>query len=343
MRNLCVYFLTAFAIIGCGILEPTKNAPSSTKTPTLSYAHAAQIDLPDWILPELNRYPIKRFFFDVGKSDGTDEKSFEIAVAEAHKKAATRILRKIKYIIRHNKSELQHDLVREHYSAVLEHYRESRLVSAALQLKGFSVRNLSVDFARTDRKTYALVYIEREKLRQLYATHEEQLRHRIKQILKEAKTLERTYDIKGAIGKYLQTYPLYETLKEAEIVQIGAVYEHQLNFRDAFSKLVDAATDTGEDSEFLPHRHVIKRVEELERKTIVNFSDIVSAVNSQLSLQILTPSSSVSLEPLTYEDSEMICPFAREFSIALQQGLKWATVDRMRGFKRKLPLRTSAE
>ena len=46
----------------------------------------------------------------------------------------------------------------------------------------------------------------------------------------------RPYDIKSAEEIYLQTYPLYEALKEAEIIQIGAEYEYAPNFSRSTSR-----------------------------------------------------------------------------------------------------------
>ena len=312
MQRLLFYFLIVFTTI-CA----------------LSYSWA----LPDWVLPELNKYPIETFLFEIGKSDGTDEEAFERAVAEAHSNAATRILSKVERIIRHGKTELEHDMVREHYSAVLEDYCTARQEWAALQLEGFSVRNLSVDLARTDPNTYALVYIKRDKLKETYANHVAKLHREIKIHLETAKAFERALDIKNTVKTYLRTYPLYEALKEAEIVQVGAEYAPY--YSNAFRQLADAATYTSDD--FWTHRQVIKRVEELEQEVIVNLEDIFRVVNSQLSRQIHPPSSSVSVHPLIYEDSEMICPFAREFGVVLHERLGWVTVDARYDFGQTSP------
>lgn len=289
--------------------------------------------LPDWILPELNRYPIETFLFEVGESHGTGEEAFERAVADADRKVASRILSKVERIIRYNKTELEHDMVREHYSAVLEDYCTARQKWAALQLEGFSVRNLSVDLARTDQHTYALVYIDREKLRDIYANHALRLHEEIKLRLEIAKAAESNYDRKGAVKTYLRTYPLYEALKEAEIVQIGAEYAPYFN--KAFRQLADAATHTNDD--FWTHRQVIKRVEELEQEVIVNLNDIFRVANSQLSQQMHPPSSNISVHPIVYEDSEMISPFAREFGVVLHERLGWITVDATPNFNQTSP------
>ena len=312
MRKLFFCFLIAFTII---------------------YTSTSVWALPNWVLPELKKYPPETFLFNVGRSDGTAEEAFKKATTEAHRKVAARILRTVAYIIRFNEDRLEHDMVREHYSAVLEDYCTLRQASPALQLEGFSVRNLSVDLARTDLYTYALVYIKRDKLKEIYANHVEKLRREIKLRLETAKALEEALEIKSAVKTYLRTYPLYESLKEAEIIQIGAEYAPY--YSDAFKQLADAATYTSDD--FWTHRQVIKRVEELEQDIIVNFDDIFDVIGSQISQQTDPSSRNVSVRPLIYEDSEMICPFAREFGIRLHEKFGWVLVDAAHDFKQTSP------
>ena len=290
-------------------------------------------DPPDWVLFELKKYPVEKFIFNIGAHSGTGEEAFERAVAEAHERVAAEILRKVTYIIRFNKDESQHDMVQEHYSAVLEDYCAARQESPALQLKGLSVRNLSVDLARTDPYTYALVYIDREKLKNLYTERILELRGEIKRRLEYAKVAEKTLDTKVAVEQYLRTYPLYEALKEAEIIRIGT--EYAPIFSNAFRQLADAATDTSND--LWTHRQVIKQVEGLESQIIISLDDIAGAIESQFSRQYGTPSSKVLIEPLTYEDSEMLCPFTQKFSLALQMHLGWTTVDAMHKFESTSP------
>ena len=298
---------------------------------TTTFTSSANGSLPGWILPELRKYPSETYLFEVGKETGAE--AFKEAAARAHRKLATRILGKITRIIRVNKDELHHDMVREHYSAVLEDYCSWRQVYPALKIKGLSVRNLSVDLARTDQETYAFVYIERDKLKDIYANHASELRQEIKRRLEIAKVFEVNLDIEGAVRAYLRTYPLYEALKEAEILQIGA--EYSSNYGDAFGRLAAAATYTSEN--LWAHRQVIKRVEELTGEVIVTRNDILRAVNSQLSYQILSLSGSVSVHPLIYEDSEMISPFEQEFTSSLGKGLGWITIDMVRDFKPTAP------
>lgn len=299
----------------------------------MSFTSAASGGLPDWILPELKKYPTETFLFNIGKSQGTGADAFKVAAAEAERKIAKHILEKVDSIIRVKQDEVVHDMVREHYSAVLEDYCSWRQTDPALKLEGFNVRNLSVDLARTDQVTYALVFIKRDALKSIYADHALKLSEAIQRQLQTAKAFEETLEIDSAIRAYLRTYPLYEALKEAEIIQIGA--EYLPDYGKAFMRLAAAATDTDED--LWAHRQVIKRVEELQGSVIVTLDDILSAIEFQFSKQKHIRSGRVSVHPLIYEDSEMSSPFTQEFTSILREKFEWATVDAVRDFKGTAP------
>ena len=116
--------------------------------------------VPNWVLFELKKYPLDTYLFQVGMSQNVAKsEAFKEATAEAHKKVANQILEKVARIIHANRDDLEHDMVQELYSAVLEDYCSQRQENPALTLEDLSVRNLSVDMARTDKKTYAFVYI----------------------------------------------------------------------------------------------------------------------------------------------------------------------------------------
>ncbi len=300
---------------------------------TTCFTSAASGGLPDWILPELKKYPTETFLFNVGRSQGTGQDAFEVAAAEAQRKVAKHILEKVDLIIRVHADEVTHDMVREHYSTVLEDYCSWRQADPALKLEGFSVRNLSVELARADEVTYALVYISRDALKKIYAAHALKLHNAIQQQLQTAKAFEETLDIKGAIRTYLRTYPLYESLKEAEIIQIGAAYRP--NYGEAFRRLAAAATDT--DEKLWAHRQVIKRVEELDGAAIRTENDISQAVRFQLSQQKHIPRRTVSVHPVIYEDSEMNCPFTQTFTDTLAKEFGWEPVKPARDFKQTSP------
>ena len=303
MRRLFFYILIVFTALYIGT------------------THAA---LPDEIVPTLRKYPIEKYLFHVGESQGTGEQAFENAAGDAHRQIAAEILRDVERVIRLNKSKSQHDMVREHYSAVLEDYSASRQAWPAMQLKGFHVHNLNVDLVLKDSNTYALVYIERDKLKQHYAEHVLELSKDINRLLESAKFAEGNYEIDFAVKKYLQTYPLYEALKEAEVVQIGA--ERWIDSEVAFKRLAKAATDTSGVLQ-MSHREVIKRVAELDKSRLIVFhEDIAKATEFQLSQQHSSIHRECWIEPLIYEDSEMPCPFEQKFSEALLRQLDWPIV-----------------
>jgi len=286
---------------------------------------------PDWVLPTLKNYPTDSYLFGVGMSKGTGQVAFKEATARANNKVTTEILERVASTLRNNRNKLEYDMVLEHYSAVMEDYCRGRYAFPALKIEGLKVRNLSVDNAREEHETYALVYIDRIELKKIYETHVSRLYQEIERRLKIARDAEDKLDNKAAINAYLRTYPLYESLKASEIILIGAEYPPKPNI--AFKKLVNSATNIHDDP--LPHRNVIKRVEKLENNLIVNIYDIVKALDSQItrSGQLQMPDVKVLLLPLIYKESEMVSPFALELTKALQKEFRWTVVDLAREFK----------
>ena len=297
---------------------------------TTIFIAGASGSVPNWVLFELKKYPLDTYLFDVGMGQNpTKSEAFKEATAEAHKKVANRILEKVVGIIRANRDDLAHDMVEEHYSAVLEDYCASRRENPALTLEGLSVRDLSVDMARTDKETYAFVYIERDELKAIYAKHANKLQEEIQRQLEIARIFEEKLDVQSAIRTYLRTYPLYESLKEAEIIQIAA--EYSPDARAAFRELADAATRTSDT--LWSHRQVIRHVEELAGEVIVSFDDAFRVIGSQISQQTRPLNGSVAVHPLIYEDSEMPSPLAVAFTRFFQKELKWTVIDWMRDFE----------
>ena len=297
---------------------------------TTIFIAGASGSVPNWVLFELKKYPLDTYLFDVGMSQNpTKSEAFKEATAEAHKKVANRILEKVVGIIRANRDDWAHDMVEEHYSAVLEDYCASRRENPALTLEGLSVRDLSVDMARTDKETYAFVYIERDELKAIYANHAKRLKEEIQRQLEIARIFEEKLDVQSAIRTYLRTYPLYESLKEAEIIQIAA--EYSPDARAAFRELADAATRTSDT--LWSHRQVIRHVEELAGEVIVSFDDAFRVIGSQISQQTRPLNGSVAVHPLIYEDSEMPSPLAVAFTRFFQKELKWTVIDWMRDFE----------
>ena len=303
---------------------------------TTIYTVAASSALPDWILPELKRYPIEKYLFHVGESQGTGEQAFEESVAVAHRKIATEILRNVETVIRYNKSELQHDLVQEYYSVVLEDYCSSRQVLPAMRLRGFSVRNLSVDTSRTAPQTYALVYIEREKLKQHYAEHVSELSKDINSLLESAKFSENAYEVETAVKKYLQTYPLYEALKEAEIIQIGAEYKYAINHTKAFKRLAKSAIGTSSALQ-MSYKEVMKRVTELRPQMVGTVDELVSAIKFQLLQQLGTAPRKCWIEQVAYEGTEVTSPVTQKLNTALLKHLGWQAFEPIHNFQQSSP------
>lgn len=297
---------------------------------TTIFIASANGSVPNWVLFELKKYPLDTYLFQVGMSQNVAKsEAFKEAMAKAHKKVAKRILEKVVGIIYTNRHNLAHDMVQEHYSAVLEDYCAQRRENPALTLEGLSVRNLSVDMARTDKETYAFVYIKRDELKAIYAQHAARLQEEIQRQLKIARIFEEKLDVQSAVRTYLRIYPLYESLKEAEIIQIGA--EYGPDARTAFKNLEEAATRTSDT--LWSHRQVIRHVEKLTKEFIVSFDDVCRVINFQLLQQVVSLGGSIAIHPLIYENSEMPSPLAVAFTSFFQKELKWTVIDWMRDFE----------
>ena len=78
---------------------------------------------------------------------------------------------------------------------------------------------------------------KRDELKDIYDQHADRLKEEIQRQLEIARIFETELDVQGAVRTYLRTYPLYESLKEAEIIQIGA--EYRPDSRTAFRRLAE--------------------------------------------------------------------------------------------------------
>lgn len=280
--------------------------------------------LPDWITPVVRKYPVNTYLFDVGMGIGLTDDSYNKAIIQAHRHIAGDIIQKVVRIIQFNHNDPNYAMVREHYSSVLEDYCSGRYAYPILKLDGFTPINLTVEMVReSDMDTYALLYIKRDTLKKIYSEKETELRNKIIRLLERAKGADDDLDINRALKLYLQTYPLYESLKEVEIIQIAADYD--INSRKAFRNLTESATEIGED--FWSHRQVIKRVNELDNQNIVIREDIYNTIVSHFTQQTHAPIGNVSINPMIYKDSELVSPLSLEFTKSLKDKLPWTIVD----------------
>ena len=204
----------------------------------------------------------------------------------------------------------------------------------ALQLLGLETE-VYVDSGRNPT-TYVLAYVSRAELKRIYTARASTLRKEIRQILTDAEEATHAAKIDIAMEKYLSTYPLYDALKEAEIILLVAKY-YSSPGDVAFDELERITKKLSREPDIPPipsHTEVINRVEQLVSESVTSVDGIARAIVFQLSKQIKQPAGKVLLAPFTYQDTQMTSRFSRQLLAALKVQLgqiaKWKTVNQTR-------------
>ena len=300
MQNLLVCFLILLTIIAC----------------------AAK---PDWVknYGTSEERPVHIYLVGFGSAWGSGAEPRQIAADDARADVSRNIVTKVKSVIRTSESEMKGTLSQE-YSGVTQS-------ETALQLLGLETEQY-VDSGRNPT-TYVLAYIRRAELKRIYTRQASELREEIRQILIDAEEATNALKIDIAVEKYLSTYPLYEALKEAEVILLVA--KHYSSSSDvAFNELEAVRNKLLREPDIPPippHAEVINRVEQLVSESITSVDGIARAVVFQLSKQVIQPEGKVLLAPFTYQDTRMSSRFSRQLLAALEVQLgriaKWKTVD----------------
>ena len=303
MRNLLICFLILFT----------------------TTAHAAK---PDWVknFGRSEERPVHIYLVGFGSAWGHGAEIHQIAADNARADVSRNIVTKVKSVIRTSESETK-GTVSQQYSGVT-------LSETALQLLGLETE-VYVDSGRNPT-TYVLAYVSRTELKRIYTARALALREEIRRILADAESAENASKIDIAVEKYLSTYPLYDALKEAEIILLVA--KHYSSPDDAAFDELERATKrlsrTPDVPPIVSHTEVINRVEQLVSESITSVDGIARAVVFQLSKQVSQPEGKVLLAPFTYQDTRMSSPFSRQLLAALEaqigQMVKWKTVNQTR-------------
>ena len=284
---------------------------------------------PDWVrnYGHSEERPIHIYLVGFGSAWGSGAEPRQIAADGARADVSRHIVTKVKSVIRTSESEIK-GTVSQQYSGVTQS-------ETALQLLGLETEAY-VDSGRNPT-TYVLAYVSRAELKRIYTARASALRAEIRQILVGAEAAENASKIDIAVEKYLSTYPLYEALKEAQIILLVA--EHYSSPSDVAFDELEVVTKKlfGEpDTPLIPsHTEVVNRVELLVSDSITSIDGIARAIVFQLSKQIKQPAGKVLVAPFTYQDTQMTSRFSRQLLAALEAQLgqiaKWRTVNQTRG------------
>ena len=287
-------------------------------------AHAAK---PDWVknYGRSEERPVHIYLVGFGSAWGHGAEPRQIAADNARADVSRNIVTKVKSVIRTSESEMKGTLSQQ-YSGVTQS-------ETALQLLGLETEQY-VDSGR--KTTYVLAYVSRAELKRIYTARVSTLREEIRRILADAEAAENASKTDIAVEKYLSTYPLYEALKETELILL--VTKHHSSPSDAaFAELARATKKPSRKPDvslLLSHTEVINRVEQLVSESLTSVDGVARAVVFQFSKQVEQPEGKVLLAPFTYQDTRMSSPFSRQLLAALEaqigQMVKWKTVNQMR-------------
>ena len=229
-------------------------------TCTLLMAYTVQADKTS----DLSAYPQKDYL--VGVWEGTSV-SKEVLRVRAATQLTEKVFNNVKTIIESNKTNKEaYDQVSEHYGLVLQGAKDAKFT-------GLNTKSGA---------SYVIVYIKRSDLQSAYAQQETELRNRINDIIARAQAADNSGELDSAAKAFMSSYPLYEELKEAELIQLGAKYTPSSN---AFANLHAAAVGTAKGTLMMSHKEVIKRINELRNPLIYNLDTIADFVANQFQQQ----------------------------------------------------------
>ena len=267
------------------------------------------------ITSDLQAYPSSEYLVGVSEGPGTVETLMDRAEAQLSKK----IFDKVRYVINENAEDwLVSNRVREHYGTVIQSSVRSKL------------KEIREYYPSTAPDAYVIVYVKRDKLKQIYTDEAADLRQEINDILHKAQVIEEAGDLSDAAKIYLSTYRLYEALKEAELIQLGAAYTTPPG---AFAELADTAGGVAKAELMMFHGEVIAKVAKIAPQTIIGINDVARITAYQFQQQNNDWGTKVKTEELTYDSFNVVSPSSTAFLQALTDELGWHRSPPMRGFQ----------
>ncbi|MDQ1316630.1 MAG: hypothetical protein QG588_277, partial [Candidatus Poribacteria bacterium] len=221
----------------------------------------------------------------------------------------------------------------EQYSQELSSISQS---SSSLQ----GIMGLNVDkFVEGDKNNstvYAVAYVNRADLKNIYSQERRDLIQQINEIITDAQAYVSKSEIMDAVSKYLSLYPLYERLKESEMVLL--VVKESKSIDTAFNEL-DAETQGANKITLMSQTEVTNKIDRLLSESLGSLDDVARAVVMRLSKQIPMPTGKVLVVPLIYQDTKMGSSFARHFRAELENQIiqlaNWKVAEQVQSFSPK--------
>lgn len=267
----------------------------------------AVADVPEWVrnFDVSQKYPSKTYLAAISVASGNDMEASQLAQNSARAEVSKMIIVNIKGLISSVKEEKDNE-----YSQYLS---SIALSSTSIQLMGLQIE-LYPDNDKKDPKIYAVAYASKSDLSRIYTKKKNELTEQIYKILVDAKSDEENSMVINAVKKYLNIYPLYEELKEAETILF--VVEQSSSIEDAFKEF------DNETSIKIPSQSEISiKIEQLLSQSLGSVSDVARAIVLRLAQQVDSLSKQVWVGSFTYQDTGMSGSFARYFQMELETNM----------------------
>ena len=261
---------------------------------------------------DLSAYPQKDYLVGVWEGMNVAEAALK---ARAETQLTEKVFDNVKTIIESNRTNKEaYDQVWEHYGLVLQGTENAKLT-------GLNTKSGA---------SYVIVYTKRSDLQSAYAQQESALRNRINGIIARAQAANNSGELDTAAKAFMSSYPLYEELKEAELIQLGAKYTPS---SDAFANLHAAAVGTDKGTLTMSHKEVIKHVNQLDQQPIYNLDTIAGSTANQFRQQDSPSMGKVQKGSIQY-GSKRSSPHASGTAAAIAEKLGWSLVPAMRALKK---------
>jgi hypothetical protein len=291
----------------------------------ISYSNAK---VPDWVknLDSSEKYPAKLYLSGFGIATGQLADATGIAQESARGEVSRIIVVSINSMISSVREEKN-----DKYSQELSSITQS--TTSLQDIKGINIDKF-VDGDQKIATVYAFAYVSRADMKKVYAQEKQSLIQQINLIIKDAQTYESKSETMDAVTKYLSLYPIYEKLKEAEMIL--TVVGGSNSIQEAFSELEGEKQGS---KLLMSQTEVSNNVDRLLSESLGSLNDVAMSVVMRLSKQVGTPSGKILVVPLTYQDTKMGSLFARQFRAELEQQViqlaNWKVAEQAKSFSPK--------
>lgn len=187
-----------------------------------------------------------------------------------------------------------------------DYFKKNCTSSTSMNIAGIKIENFYDKKAATG---YALVYVKKETLSELYKNTIDLKIKTIAQKIESAEKYTSSNDNQNALKNYVECYPLFREIEEAQGIYLAL----KAQFTD------EAVLKIKETSDF--KIKVDKGIKLLQKSATSTIDDACFFLANGFSLQTGKRNESVRLANISYKDTKMGSEFSRKFSSVFEQKL----------------------